>query len=606
MVCGWHPDCSSLGGCEVVPPADDASSAVKNAAGGLRQLASAGEETHAEVDADLKADLDEAREIFVAYYSRESRFGQLQELWRQLQSATTDEARAEAVTGIWLPELRLTDSEILARWQLADVRPNPSPIQAHEVVIQLNALYTLAESVPEDLPENLEAEWKSVRENPGEKVADYDHPVALFESGAAHELVNCLDELNADIDFEKQQGVLASEYRFPVLISVSVTHRNLDALCGEWVEHVLRNRRLSHLSCLVLTEKKIRRITDEFLGDEFPIFSVLGKYGVHFNALKYMQLFYEKAFGIRAGFKLDTDEGIRSKDHWEATGQTWLQTMCHNLWGGTALDHRGKQVSLGVNEGEYMNWSDISSLGYKAAMREPDVRPPASYLGGDIFFNKGFAHGRATGLYNQCERLDDHVSHPVVKGGGYGITNEGLRQAVPFTYSEVGRAEDQQFYFSSLARGCRGIFHPDLRIAHYKSAGGAVAKAEEKTQTSRFIGDLFRLVIFGEIASRLDVKDDIDPMPGVFASELARAQALLSLLYKAYRLATQGNTDACEELMTSGLAELRGLRKRIDDGAVREGMQTEHAVWRQFISAVDSLSEEGVRNELTEMTLRQG
>ena len=117
--------------------------------------------------------------------------------------------------------------------------------------------------------------------------------------------------------------------------------------------------------------------------------------------------------------------------------------MCHEYWGGTAEDARGMPVYLGVNAGEYINERDIKTFGYENSLRKPDVKFDGNFIGADIFFNKGIAHARATALYNQAAgRLDDFISHPVVKGGGYGIDNYSLRKYVPFTFSEVGRAED--------------------------------------------------------------------------------------------------------------------------------------------------------------------
>jgi len=160
-------------------------------------------------------------------------------------------------------------------------------------------------------------------------------------------------------------------------------------------------------------------------------------------------------------------------------------------------------------------------------------------------------------------------------GGGYGITNDGLRKAVPFTFSKVGRAEDQQFYFSSLSSGCVGIFHPNLRIAHYKGVGGAVSQAEEKTVVTRFIGDLYRLVIFGELAEKFGIKEKIDPMPGVFAGKLARAQAFLNLLLKSYSFSANGKKELAEILLKDGLAEIHQLKKEIDSGTIQNQIEKE-------------------------------
>jgi hypothetical protein len=537
---------------------------------------------------------ERAKEIFCSFYSAGENREKAEEALSVLTGpGTSAEKKAETISRIWAPETGMKDDEILKRWKLTDVRPNPEPIRPTEVLIQLNALYTLPE--PDNYPAEFTREAEEVLRNPGRKVADYDHPVHLFEKDEHHELINCLRELDEDLAFEKQQGALPDDYTVPVLFSVSVTHENLDGPCGSWILDRVRSLDLKHMRVIVLTEEAVRKIKEELIGEEIGVYSVFGKYGVHFNALKYTQLLLEKAYAIRGGFKLDTDEGIRSRDLHAVTGKTWIQTLCHEYWDGTAADWRGRKVGLAFNVGEYINEADIGRLGYREAMREPDVKLPERTPGGDLFFNKGTAHARATALYNRFHRLTDFISHTVVKGGGYGISNRGLRSAAPFTFSLVGRAEDQQFYFSGLAGGIRGIFHPDLRIAHYK---GAVAASEKKTAVTRFLGDMYRLIIFQHLAELLEVKEDIDPMPGVFAGPLARAQVFFHTLYKALLLVNDGDADGAEILLGSGWRELEDLMAALDSGEIGVRVEQEREEWKEFIRAADSAEPEKTRSVL--------
>ncbi len=541
-------------------------------------------------------------EVFLRYYSRPEQAEKVDGVLELFESGVNQELLAEAISKVWAPELELDDREILPRWQLSHLRSNPHPIKPTEVVLQLNALYTLPEVEAEEqkeLPQRFKALVQELRAKPGEKVADYDHPVPLYEEESRHELVSCLQELEGDIAFEKEQGVLPDEYRVPVLLSVSVTHAGLDAPTGEWIEWLLNEKHYHHLEVIVITEERVRAVKQVLVeaqsvdadalhgqADEDPleVFSVFGKYGRHFTALKYAQLILEKTHNIRAGFKLDTDEGIRSRDLFEATGQTWFQTLSHPYWGGEAEDSEGNVVELAVNEGEYMNSTDINRLGYKKALRAPDVSIPNTWTGPNMFFQKSFAHGRMTALYNTVSTLEAGISHPVVKGGGYGITNHGLRRALPFTFSWVGRAEDQQFYFSGLPYGIRGIFHPNLRIAHYKSS---VSGAEQKTAATRFVGDMYRLIIFKHLADMLEVKYRIDPMPGVFAGELARAQATFATLLKACEFVVHKNQAAARFIIEEGIDELLDLEDRIDRGEVEAAFRRERAGWDLFVKHVD-------------------
>lgn len=537
---------------------------------------------------------------FLHYYARPEQSEKVDGVLELFESGVNQELLAEAISKVWVPELELDDREILPRWKLTNLRENPDPIKPTEVVLQLNALYTLPDAAAAQqsgLPEKFKAGVKELRAEPGQKVADYDHPVPLYEEDSRHELVSCLQELEGDVAFEKEQQVLPEEYRVPVLLSVSVTHAGLDTPAGRWIEWLLEEKQYRHLEVIVLTEERVRavkRVLLDSMGtaaseaaaaeDPLAVYSVFGKYGIHFTALKYSQLILEKTHNIRAGFKLDTDEGIRSRDLYEASGSTWFQTLCHPYWGGEAEDFEGNAVELAVNEGEYMNSTDIDKLGYKKALRAPDVAIPNTWTGPNMFFQKSFAHGRMTALYNTVGGLEEGISHPVVKGGGYGITNHGLRRALPFTFSWVGRAEDQQFYFSGLPYGIRGIFHPNLRIAHYKSA---VSGAEQKTAATRFIGDMYRLIIFQRLAAMLEVKQHIDPMPGVFAGELARAQAAFATLLKACEFVVRKNEPAARYILEEGIAELLDLEDRIDRGAVDAEFRRERAEWDLFVKHVD-------------------
>lgn len=533
---------------------------------------------------DLYEEYQKEKKAFTEFYSQEENREYFDRWQKKLINGESEEERAEAVTHLFLPELALSDEEVLPGWRLDNVEANPEPFQPDEIIIQLNALYAPAETYSQETPQNFIDSWKKVENDRGEKIADYDHPVALFEEDEYHETVKCLDELNDEMAFEKEQKVIANDYRFPVVLSISVTHPSLDKLCGEWLDWLLAKKHYQHLRVYILNEDQAKRINQVLGLKDNKVFTVFGKYARHFNALKYFQLLMEKTHNIRAGFKLDTDEGVRSRDLHKKTGKTWLQTCCHSLWGGTATDAYGDVVYLGINEGEYVNNKDILKLGYKNALRTPDVAIPSRYQSPEIFFNKAFAHGRMTALYNQFDHLEDHISHPVVKGGGYGISNEAIRQFVPFTFSEVGRAEDQQFYFYALSRGCRGIFHPDLRIAHYK---GEVAKSENKTAATRFIGDMYRLIIFQSIVAKLGIKQKIDPMPGVFSGSMARLQALLNLSYRAMAFEYEGDSDMAETLLYEGIPELKKLKRDIDNGTIEKQLEEEEREWKDWIAAVN-------------------
>jgi hypothetical protein len=85
-------------------------------------------------------------EDFLSYYSEEAyeRAGQVLSLFEE---GIEPGLLAEEISRIWTPELMMRDEDILPKWRLSGLSENPRPIRPTEVVIQLNALYTLPESI---------------------------------------------------------------------------------------------------------------------------------------------------------------------------------------------------------------------------------------------------------------------------------------------------------------------------------------------------------------------------------------------------------------------------------------------------------------------------
>lgn len=548
----------------------------------------------------IYAELLNAERVFCKYYADENNFDNLQTLIMQFRESTDIETKAFLLGKIFLPEITMTDSETIERWKLKSAEKNPSPINPDEVTIQLNALYSTPETISANVPEKLLNKWENIQKNGLTKIADYDHPVPLFENDDNHELVKCLIELNNDIKFEKEKGVFPEDKKFPVTISISVTHSELDQLASDWIEHLLRTGNYSNLKFFVLSEKNIENLKKSLFTEDARIFSVFGKYAVHFNALKYFQLILEKYNGIRAGFKLDTDEGIRSEDLYKLTGKTWLETLCHEFWGGQAIDPYGNEVLLGINEGEYIDSRDIDKYGYAKAAHMPEVKIPSSFISPMASFPKGYAQAFVTEIYNRFDNLNDLISHPVVKGGGYGITNDALKKSAQFTLSSVGRAEDQQFYFYGLTKGIRGIFHPNLRIAHYKAS---VQTSEKKQAATKFAGDMYRLIIFKALCDILEVKHEIDPFPGIFSGEMAEAQAAITLLYRAFCFSAHGDESNASILIDESLPEIIELKKEILSGEIKKDLEKEAELWKKFIQQIEKADTLNVKKSLDSIVI---
>jgi hypothetical protein len=535
---------------------------------------------------------------FVEFYSKESNYPCLIQMWEKFNNTTEDNVKAEILMKIFVPELDTTDSEVLKKWKLHDFLPNTKPYKPDEITIQLNSLYTLPEEIDERVPANITRPWYKISKENLTHIADYDHPVPIFAKDKHHELITCLTEMDQDIAFEKEKGVFNKDHKVIITLSISVTHAELDQIASRWVEWLIEEGHFFNLSIIILSEFNIKIIRDRLLQSKSEIFSVFGKYAVHFNALKYSQLLLEKAYKIRAGFKLDTDEGIRSSDLYRTTGKTWFQTLCHNYWGGTGKDSNLNDVYLGVNEGEYINSVDIDTHTYPKAYRMPEVKIPASFINQQIIFFKGYAQGYVTKLYNTFLNVEEGVSHPVVKGGGYGIDNHALKRFKPFALSHVGRAEDQQFYFSGLSKGIRGIFHPDLRIAHYKQS---VQTSETKQKGTKFLGDMYRLLIFSHLITIINVKNEIDPFPGLFAGELSYFQYFFNLMYQTLCFSSKNNEEISSYLLETGLPELEKLIAEIESGKIKNKLEEEQQMWNNFVTTVDNLTTDEVKPILDTM-----
>ncbi|TFG80088.1 MAG: hypothetical protein E4H20_11310, partial [Spirochaetales bacterium] len=197
---------------------------------------------------------------------------------------------ASALARLWAPEIAADRERTTNTWKLNSVQANGEPIRPEQVLIQLNGLYTLPDRIPDGLPPGLAAMGRNVLENPGNKVADYDHPVPLFEADDVHELVSCLAMLERDLAYEKSIGTLPERHRVPVVLSVSVTHEGLDGPVSTWIRHLLERKDFRNFRLYLLTEEACRRIDRELFRDSMPQFGVSGAYGRHFTALKYTGL----------------------------------------------------------------------------------------------------------------------------------------------------------------------------------------------------------------------------------------------------------------------------------------------------------------------------
>ena len=164
----------------------------------------------------------------------------------------------------------------------------------------------------------------------------------------------------------------------------------------------------------------------------------------------------------------------------------------------------------------------------------------------------------------------------------------------------VGRAEDQQFYFSAINSGVQGIFNPLLRIIHYKAS---VAGSEHKHEAGRNIADIYRMLLFKELMSHLYVVEKTRPFPANYASQLSAAQVPLLWCYLVFKSSAAGDEATAEEYLAEGRRQLLPLYDEIAEGRVTERFEHERSAWKEFISAVDEMKQEDAADWIDSLKL---
>ena len=527
---------------------------------------------------------------FISYYSSKKHLKTLifnfSESIDYVESETITTNTLEHVVNTWLPENNLDLYEIQERWKLKDVIPNPEPYKQTEIVIQLNALYTLPVNEPESY------QYKNT--------IHFDHPVRLYDD-ENHELIKCLTELNGDIVFEKKIGVFPVDYRVPICVSISVTHSSIFKAASEWVKNSLSSLRIEHIRLILLDQLAVERI-NRFLGiNRNPVFSVYGNYSAHFNALKYFQLLLEKPFGIRAGFKLDTDEGLHSEELYSVTGKTWFQTLCSPYWGGTAKNYKGQDIYLGLIIGDYVTEVDYKSLGYAKSRRRPDVKHTKIHLDSDLFFCKDLVHSKHTAFYRKAiYSIDDCMFVPLLKGGAHGIDNHALRNAAPFVPSVINRGEDQFLLAECLNKGIYGLYNPDLNVIHYKKS---VAVTEADYTFTRYVEDMRRLLLCNIFGKNYSFKEQLNPMPGLFFGQLGIPQAFFSILYKSLLLFEAKQYDNAIYVFEKGVDTIYMTMIKSQNGLYNRMYQSEQTLWHGLVDRINHLTQKQLDLLFTSISL---
>jgi hypothetical protein len=548
-------------------------------------------------------------------------------------TAMSPDALAEVTWSLFFPEgVGLRDHtrqvQILrARRSVAVTQLNPTPISdpLGQILFTSNALLGLppASSPLEDIPlsDELKGELRQVLEEP--QLYWFDHPIQIGVAPESNELLYGLRGLEAAVEFERAHGRVPTGGKLRCALSVSTTHRGLQAIAKRYLEGELsRSGGLENLDVWLFTESDARLIVDEVLApaagrylgrddaeEMLGMFGVDGEYGRHYSFLKAIAAFWSVFIEpeVAATFKIDLDQVFPQRELMEEAGSSAMEHFTTPLWGARGLSSTGRSLELGMIAGALVNERDIGR-----SLFTPDVQPPDRPVEADeyIFFSR-----LPQAVSTEAEMMTRYTAEDLdgrtrclqrihVTGGTNGILVESLRRHRPFTPSFVGRAEDQAYLLSVLqAAGPRLAYaHKDgLIMRHDKEAFAQTAI--QAARMGQLVGDYVRLIYFSAYARMLEpdvsrIKAVIDPFTGGFVSRIPTTVAYLRFALKAGSLYAAGKEDQGMEFVALGARRLpRALEfVRGEDSPMRRSYERERRGWDLYfdtLAAAEAALERG-------------
>ena len=333
----------------------------------------------------------------------------------------------------------------------------------------------------------------------------YDHPVPLDASPEENEILYGLKQLDEALKLECDMGQLRPDAKIDLAISVSVTHEGMEQLAADYVRNLIcTHLELKHLRVFLFDEIRCQQMIETLCpGDDAAssVFGVNGAYGRHYSFLKTLLLFWQQTVNPNASFtfKIDLDQVFDQTALLSYTGQTALQHLMNPAWGGSARDHAGREVDLGMLAGGLVNENDA-----KAGLFVPDVQRPSG-----VQTKKNFSSNRlfcpqwpqAVSTEAEIMQTEAGFQRIHVTGGTTGITAQALQRWRPFTPSFINRAEDQAYTLSAI-EGNAYLSHlhaNGLIMRHDKMAfaGRSIAHAAP----AKAIGNIERLMLFSRYAA---------------------------------------------------------------------------------------------------------
>jgi len=499
---------------------------------------------------------------------------------------------------------------------------NPIFNPINDVLFTSNVLLTVpsASTIYDDLPlsDDLKGALKEAAREP--QVYWYDHPVQIGVEAEKNEILYGLKGLDRAVEFEKnrkdESGDTFDKKKLTVILSVSVTHKRLHSIAGQYIkEELIRSGGLKHIDVYLFTEEDTGRIVDHILlpfwkhhmkrdaDDEFlSVFGVDGEYGRHYSFLKAIAAFWHVLISndIKATFKIDLDQVFPQKELVEESGASAFEHLMTPLWGAQGTDHNGNQVELGLIAGALVNEKDIGD-----SLFTPDVKFPERDLSPDeyVFFN-----ALPQALSTEAEMMTRYTSGSLdgkttciqrvhVTGGTNGILVSTLRSHGPFTPSFIGRAEDQAYIMSVLLdRDITPAYvHKDgLIMRHDKEA--FAQEAIQEAHIGKLIGDYIRILYYSAYARVLTgsiatIKDKLDPFTGCFISKIPLTIVYLRFAIKAASFFDSGNSKEGFEFIKNGIPRISAAI-RFTEGRpspLKQRYEKERRQWNRYFDILSEL-----------------
>jgi hypothetical protein len=548
----------------------------------------------------------------------------LDELIRFLGSGGSLKEQPERLWKIFFPEALYLDDDpqlqidkLRERRRIEALRPAETPLirPEKEILFTSNVLLTVPVAGEEPAIADISLRNRVQDAAKGPQQYWYDHPVPFGVAPESNEVLYGLKGLARAFAVEKKRHPDTDASRVKVVLSISVTHRELRPLAGEWLSSVLsgeEKKNLEGLEVYGFTEDdtaEILGILDACIdGNEEralleEVFGVDGEYGRHYSFLKALPALWSVLSdpGIRGTFKIDLDQVFPQQELIAETGKSAFELLASPLWGACGRDFRGKECELGMIAGALVNEGDI-----RRGLFTPDIPWPESLPSGeDLLFFKQRPMAVSTraemmtryGEEGMPDGIDTAIERIHVTGGTNGILLESLRRHRPFTPSFVGRAEDQAYILSTFAAEGPvrlGYLHqPGLIMRHDKEAFASQAVTAGKAGS--YVGDLVRTLVFSDYASFLpggqkETKAIVDPFTGCFIRACPSISVGLRL---ALHLAdtSRESSEARKEVLELAARRLPEVlkRKRGPRGDLALQWQRERRAWNIFYDLLDRL-----------------